>query len=364
MADPNPPPVENPPPHLLPELTYQLEGGRDLSTAEAESAALAMTGSAPSPDVKGAFLRALVAKGETPAEVGAFARVFRGLALRPELGPEADNAIDVVGTGGDGSGTFNFSTATALFLAALGQPVIKHGNRSVTSRSGSADLLRSLGVPLENDPTHLCESFDRFRFCFLFAPAFHPAFKEVMPVRQQLAEEGTRTIFNILGPLINPAQPPYALLGVFSHAWVRPLAAALDELGTKAALVVHCRTSEGGDVDELTVSGQNEGVGSGRLRGTILPSDPAALGLEPAPLSALRGGDAGENLRLLEDLAAGRASAPFEDTLCLNTGAGLWISGKVPTLAEGITLARQELRRGTFQDWLTAFRNYLRSLPA
>ena len=342
----------------LSALTEKLVDGANLSSAEAGDAAGALADPAPEPASKEAFLRALAAKGETPGEVSSFAKVFRDLSLPTGLDDLAPEAIDIVGTGGDRSGTFNFSTATALLLASLGVPVMKHGNRSITSRSGSADLLAALGVPMDPGPAFLRESLERFHFCFFFAPAFHPAFKEIMPVRKRLAESGTRTIFNLLGPLINPGRPAHQLMGVFAREWVAPVAEALDRLGPRAALVVHCETGGDSGVDELTVAGENRVCGAGALRDFDFPPDPGSLGLARARLADLLGGDAGENRIILQSLAGGTASEPMRDTLCLNAGAALFTCGRTESVEAGIETARQAIRDRVFHDWLVRFETF------
>jgi anthranilate phosphoribosyltransferase len=331
-----------------------------LDPSQAEAAAEALAAPVASIEEKAGFLGALARKGETPGEVGAFAKAFRGKALDPGLEGIASEAIDVVGTGGDQSGTFNFSTAAGLLLASLGVPVMKHGNRSITSRSGSADLLGNLAVPFETDRRFLRESMERFRFCFFFAPSFHPAFKEIMPARKKLAETGQRTIFNLLGPLINPGRPAHQLMGVFAAAWAEPIAMALDGLGLRAALVVHSATGPSSGVDELTVAGDNVIVGAGRLRSEEYPSAPEAYGLVRGTLADLQGGEAEANAALLRDLADGKGPAPLEDTLCFNAGAALFVTGRVDSVVPGIDLARTALRDGSFREWLGRFETFNR----
>lgn len=220
----------------LPNLTQALVAGRSLTPAEAASAAAAMVAADVTDAAKEAFLLALATRGETATEVTAFAQAYRGLARQIDFGDVPARAIDIVGTGGDRSGSFNISSASALIVAAAGVPVIKHGNRSITSKSGSADFLAALGVVLEADADQLRKALREANFCYLYAPAFHPAFKAILGVRKKIAESGTKTIFNVLGPLINPAQPAYMLVGVYDVRWVEPLAAALQELGVKRGL--------------------------------------------------------------------------------------------------------------------------------
>lgn len=345
---------------ILPDLTQLLRQGQSLSDEQATAAAAALADPAPAVESKEDFLKALAGKGEGPTEVAAFAKAFRSRAAETGLESFAPESIDVVGTGGDKSGTFNFSTATALLLASMGMPVMKHGNRSITSKSGSADLLAGLGVPMEANLPYLRESLKRFHFCFFFAPAFHPAFKEIMPVRKKLAETGTRTIFNLLGPLINPGRPAYQLMGVFAPQWVDPIASALHELGLQAALTVHSATNRTTGVDELTTAGDNMIAGSGRLKDHAFESAPEAFGLKRFDLSNLQGGEASRNLDILRELATGAAATPMEDTLCLNAGAAIFVTGRSSSITDGIETARESLRNGTLFSWITAFEDFNR----
>ena len=217
----------------LPALTAALTTGRDLAPGEAAAAASAMADPQVADASKEAFLLALARKGETAAEVTGFAKTYRALARRTDFGDWPAKGIDIVGTGGDRSGSFNISSASALIVAAAGVPVLKHGNRSITSKSGSADFLAGLGVALEATDAQLLRGLTQANFCYLYAPAFHPAFKAILGVRKKIAESGTKTVFNVLGPLINPAQPAHMVVGVYDERWVEPLAATLGELGVK-----------------------------------------------------------------------------------------------------------------------------------
>ena len=201
-------------------LIARLQARQDLTPAEVAAAATALASPEVAADAKAAFLTALGDKGETTGEVAAFAQAFRGMAVNPGVEAWATRAIDVVGTGGDHAGGFNISSLVVLTLASAGVPVMKHGNRGITSKCGSADLLAGLGVNLQAPPEVLRRALTELGYVFFFAPAYHPAFKHIAPVRKQLAEQGRRSVFNILGPLINPGRPAHALLGAFSPAWV------------------------------------------------------------------------------------------------------------------------------------------------
>lgn len=344
----------------LVEATRCVSGGGHLSRSEASSAAAALVDAAVGDEERAEFLRALAVKGETAAEIEGFASEFRGRATDPGLQDWAPRAIDVVGTGGDHAGTFNVSTAAVFVVAAAGVPVIKHGNRSVTSSCGTADLLAAAGLPLEQDSAGHARALAELGFTFLFAPAFHPAFRAVGPVRKALAAEGRRTIFNLLGPLLNPARPAYQLVGVSVAPAQEAIASALGSLGVRSAAVVLSRPAGGRVVDELTVCGPCRVVGTGRLAGVVVDIAPAALGLEPAALEALRGGDAAVNLRILETVLGGRSAAPLEDTVVLNAGAALWVAGAAGDLAEGLSVARRVVRDGRAAAVLERTRRYAR----
>ena len=340
------------------ELAQFAAAGRDFSVEEARAAARAVADAETPAEPKADLLRALAAKGETADEVAAFAEVFRGLARDPGVSEVAASGIDIVGTGGDGVGSFNISTTAAMIVAACGVPVLKHGNRSITSKCGSADFLEALGCQIDAEIPKLQSALAELNFCFLFAPEFHPAFKVVGPVRKALAAEGVRTIFNLLGPLINPAKPAFELMGVFAAHWVEPLAAALDHLGCECGLVAHCRLSEDSGLDELSTAGTNiiGGVGQlGYLTGRWTPED---IQLPGCHHSQLAGGDVAANLRLLGALMDGAAIAGLEDTVCLNAGAALWIAGSAATLTDGVERARDCLTEGELRLWLEHMRRF------
>jgi len=248
------------------EYTSRLRENEDLDTAAVSDAARALIAEEVDPAAKREFLLALAAKGETAEEVAAFATVFRSVSKEANFGQLSAEGIDVCGTGGDGTGMFNVSTVVSMVLAAAGTPVFKHGNRSITSKCGSADLLEELGFDLEASPELQKESMEKLRFVFLFAPAYHPAFKAIMPIRKALGAEGKRTIFNILGPLINPARPAMQLLGVYHPRWVEPLAEALAKLGLRRGLVVSSKITEEQFADELSCAGDNQVAAFGDLK--------------------------------------------------------------------------------------------------
>ena len=286
----------------LAELTATLRAGHNLNSEHVETAAAALAATAESDEAKGEFLLALAQKGETPDEVAAFARAFRARAVDPGVEAWAARAIDIVGTGGDHAGGFNISSLVVLVLASAGVVVMKHGNRGITSKCGSADLLAALGVNLEAPPDQLRRALDELGFVFFFAPAYHPTFKHIAPVRRALAAKGQRTVFNILGPLINPGRPAHVLLGSFSAAWVPKLAGALDTLGARAGLAVHGVIDAGRGIDELTTATANRVRGFGAQREIDGEWHASDFGLVRTPFEHLTGGDLTANLALVEAL--------------------------------------------------------------
>ncbi len=346
---------------FLEEYLPLLRSGSDLELIQAESAAGDLARADVSSEVKKAFLSALHEKGETLEEVAGFAAAFRRLATPPRLEDFADRAIDVCGTGGDKSNSFNISTAVTFVLASAGVTVFKHGNRSITSKCGSAELLQALGVKFLTEPGPLRRALQALNFVFFFAPAFHPAFKEIMPIRHALAAEGKRTIFNILGPMINPGSPGCQLTGVFSGAWIAPMAGAFHALGLKSGMVVHTTLDATRGMDELACCGTPQGVGFGELWQETIPFDLNELGLEPCLERDLRGGNIDENLQILHDLLNGRAPRGLEDTVCLNAGAAFFIVGKADRISEGIALARHQLLGGAVEAHLQKTGDYFAS---
>ncbi len=342
----------------LAELTLQLVAGQELTTAEVEMAVVALAGTEAGDEGKAAFLAALAAKGETAAEVAAFAVAFRARALNPGVEAWAPRAIDIVGTGGDHAGGFNISSLVVLTLASAGVTVMKHGNRGITSKCGSADLLAALGVNLEAPPEKLRRALGELGFVFFFAPAYHPTFKHIVPVRKALAAKGQRTVFNILGPLINPGRPAHVLLGAFAEPWVGKLAGALDALGAQAGLAAHGVIEPGRGIDELTSATENRVRGFGRLREVDAVWRAEDFGLKTAPFTELLGGDLPTNLAIVDALLAGRGPAGLVDTIVLNVAVALWILGKTPSVREGIGPARELLLGGAVQRKISATKEF------
>ena len=316
--------------------------GRHLSRAQSSAAIDAMLdGSAP-PAQMAALLVALRMKGETPDEIAGAAQALRARAARVEVSQE--RLIDTCGTGGDGSHTFNISTTAAFVAAAGGARVAKHGNRAVSSQCGSADVLVALGVEVELSPQAVAACIDEVGIGFLFAPRHHGAMKYVAPVRKEL---GLRTLFNLLGPLANPAGARRQLLGVYDGRQVAVMAQTLAELGCDRAFVVH---GEGG-LDEISTSGPTaiSEVRGGSVRSFVF--SPEDAGVERAPVSALRGGDAAENAALLRGVLSGEPG-PRRSAVVINAGAALAAAGVCETIAEGARLAERAIDSGAALDRL------------
>lgn len=334
-----------PMPDLI-ELTSRLRASLELSAQEVDLAAAMLASPEAGEADKVAFLTALGDKGETAAEIAAFARAFRARAIDPEVGRWSAEAIDVVGTGGDMAGGFNISSMVVLTLASAGVTVMKHGNRGITSKCGSADLLSALGVDLEASPAKAREALDQLGFAFFFAPAYHPAFKHIAPARRQLAAQGRRSVFNILGPLINPGRPAHILLGVFSENWVGRLAEVLDLLGTEAGLAAHGVIAPGHGIDELTTTTPNRVRGIGRLGNIDGIWNAADHGFRASSFKDLEGGDLETNRKIVDALLDRRGPPGLVDTIVLNAATALWITGRTASVAEGAGRARDLLLGG------------------
>ncbi|EXL04073.1 anthranilate phosphoribosyltransferase [Aquamicrobium defluvii] len=308
--------------------------GRPLSFDEAREAFdIIMSGDA-TPGQIGGFLMALRVRGETVGEISGAVATMRDKMLRVSA---PANAIDIVGTGGDGLHSFNISTASAFVIAASGVPVAKHGNRGLSSLTGTADVLTKLGVNIELAPDAITRCVEQAGIGFMFAPSHHPAMKHVGPVRVELA---TRTIFNLVGPLTNPAGVGRQLVGVFAPEWVVPAAEALKALGSSHVWVVH-----GDGYDEITTTGETQvaELKDGQVRSFTLTPEAAGLGRHSK--EDLRGGDSETNAAALRNVLSGGAGA-YRDTVLMNAGAGLVVAGAVAELADGIAKAREAIDSG------------------
>ena len=333
----------------LKALIARVATGARLSEAEAELAFdIIMSGNA-TPSQMGGFLMALRVRGETVEEITGAARTMRAKAV-PIVAPPG--TIDTCGTGGDNSGTFNISTAAALVVAACGVPVAKHGNRAASSKSGAADVLAALGVNIDCDMALVQRALNEVGICFLMAPRHHTAMRNVAGTRVEL---GTRTIFNLMGPLSNPAGARRQLLGVFSRDWIEPIAQVLHRLGSESAWVVH--GSDG--LDELTVTGPSHVAQLHNGSVTMFDIEPQDAGLLLHNPSDLKGGDAAANAAALEALLAGSHGA-YRDIVLLNSAAALVVAGKAGDLRAGVVLARTAIDEGrarTVLDRLIAMTN-------
>ncbi len=310
--------------------------GERLDRADARAAMrLIMDGQASATQIAG-FLVALRMRGETVDEITGFAEAMRAAATHVNL--PADNLVDTCGTGGDGAETFNISTTAALVAAGAGAKIAKHGNRSVSSRCGSADVLEELGVVLTDDPTVLQRCLQSAGFAFMFAPLQHPAMKHAVGPRREL---GVRTVFNLLGPLTNPALAPRQLLGVYDGSWIEPVASVLGQLGSERAMVVH----GAGDLDEISTLGPTEVAEWDGERVRSWRIEPRELGLEIAAPDALAGGDAAQNADIIRRLLDGEPGAP-RDIVVLNAAAALCVAGVVGSLADGLEASRASVDEG------------------
>jgi anthranilate phosphoribosyltransferase len=288
----------------------------------------------------GGFLVALRLKGETVAEIAGFAEAMRAHVLA--VHPERDDVVDTCGTGGDGGSTFNISTAAALVAAAAGAAVAKHGNRAVSSASGSADVLEALGFSLEQPPERIARSIDELGFGFMFAPTHHPAMRHAAPVRRELA---TRTVFNVLGPLTNPAGARAQVIGVYAPGLVRTIAEVLVQLGAHRAFVVHGANG----IDELSPCGPNLvcEVVDGEVKERTI--DPADLGIEPSGPDELLGGTPARSAECIEAVFAG-APGGKRDAVLLNAAGAIAAAGHAEDLREGLDLARQAVDSGAARE--------------
>jgi anthranilate phosphoribosyltransferase len=319
----------------LKSIIGKVATGAALSREEAAAAFNSMMSGEATPSQMGGLLMALRVRGETVDEITGAVSVMRAKMLRVDA---PANAVDIVGTGGDGSGSVNVSTCASFIVAGAGIPVAKHGNRALSSRSGAADVLAALGVKIDLKPEQVGRCVREAGIGFMFAPSHHPAMKNVGPTRVELA---TRTIFNLLGPLSNPAGVKRQMVGVFSRQWVEPLAQVLKNLGSEAVWVVH--GSDG--LDEITLTGPTfvAALENGNIR--TFEVSPADADLSPCSSEGLRGGDADANAIALQSVLDGMPS-PYRDVALLNAAAALVVAGRAKTLKEGVAIGRDALDNG------------------
>ena len=330
---------------MLSDLTPAIQRGRELTAAEITAAAIELLrDDTTSIEAKIGFLRALALRGETAAELTGFVREFLQQAIVPplDLGSLDRPAIDVCGTGGDKLGLFNVSTTAMFVLAGAGVAVVKHGNRGITSPSGSADVLAALGGKIDLTPDRFAEGIRTTGVAFMLAPQYHPAFKAVASVRQKLAAEGQRTMFNLIGPLLNPMQPKFQIAGVFEAGLVPAYAAILASLGRTRAWAVHGESGDGRGMDELSTLGHNRVMEA--AAGTVRPIEFTSPLPRPASLNQLAGGNAATNAEILESLVRGEIRGPRRDLVLLNAAAGLIVCGLAPDLGAGIGHGRRNDR--------------------
>jgi len=316
-------------------LIAKVATGASLTRAEAAAAFDSMMSGEATPSQMGALLMGLRVRGETVDEITGAVTTMRAKMLGVKAPPDA---VDVVGTGGDASGSFNISTCAAFIVAGAGVPVAKHGNRALSSKSGAADVLQALGVKIELNAEQVGACIGEAGIGFMFAPAHHPAMKNVGPTRVEL---GTRTIFNLLGPLSNPASVKRQMIGAFSKHWIEPMAQVLKNLGSECVWVVH--GSDG--LDEITTAGATSvaALEGGKIRTfEVTPED---AGLKCVKPEALRGGDAEQNAKALLDVLKGKAG-PFRDVSILNAAAALIVAGKAKDLKQGAALAAKSIESG------------------
>ena len=339
---------------MLEKLIPQLTAAQPLADGQIHLAVELLADEKFPVAVKADFLAALAQKGETPAEIAAFARALRDKSVSPPLDAEtrAREILDIVGTGGDRLGTINISTTAALLCAAAGVAVAKHGNRAVTSQAGSADVLEALGIRIDLTPPEAARSLREHNFAFFFAPNYHPAFKHISPARKLCAERGQRTVFNLLGPLLNPTRPSAMLMGVPRPELCGPLALVLQSLGVRRAMVVcgrvgNFKSDAGNFLDELSTLGENTIAEFYQERGFAVSTTlPEQFPLQSATLADLLGGDKFANAKIVREILSGRDRGPRRDAVLLNAAAALFVAGKTKSLAEGWSLSVEIIDNG------------------
>ena len=331
-------------------LIQHLESKEDLQPREVTVAADYLLDEAGDIEKKAQLLKSLAEKGETAAEIAEFVTVFLEKAVKPSFyGHSFDGpTIDVCGTGGDKLDLFNVSTTSMFVVAAAGGVVVKHGNRGITSKSGGADVLEALGIGIDLPSEQVGTCLEKAGVGFLFAPQYHPAFKAVVPVRKMLAEQGQRTIFNLIGPLLNPANPECQLVGVFDNKLCPVFAEILQRLGRDSAWVVNGSTADGRAVDEMSLMGATRICKSGRYQKLVDEEvSPSDFGLQVAEVSELQGGDASANAKILEDILSGKEEGAKRDMVLLNAAAAISCAGLADNLGEGLEKAREVIRDGS-----------------
>ncbi|HEY0370025.1 MAG TPA: anthranilate phosphoribosyltransferase, partial [Chthoniobacterales bacterium] len=344
----------------LKSLTEKLRAGRDLNRAEIARAVVQLLAPETAGEMKAEFLTALHRKGETAEEIAGFVEQLIDRAIDPLVRQEdvPGPMIDVCGTGGSGLDIYNVSTAIMFILAAGGACVVKHGNRSVTSCCGSADVLEALGIRLEWEPSALKECVQRLGLGFLFARYYHPAFRALADLRAELARARVRTIFNLLGPLLNPARPPRQLIGVYAPRLTSVFAEVLRQLGRERAWIVHGQADTGAGMDDIATGGVTTlaELNDGRVSSAVI--DCRWLGVQQSDLAELRGGSAPENAKTLVDVLSGEMRGGKRDLALVNAAGGFVVAGLARDIREGIALAAEQIDSGRALEKLRALQNY------
>lgn len=347
-------------------LIERLNAGIDLNAGDIGVAVALLLSGTTDDSTKADFLTALHRKGESVEEIVSFVQQLINRAVDPLIEPKnlAGPMIDVCGTGGDGLDLFNVSTTIMFVLAAGGAVVVKHGNRSVTSRCGSADVLEALGVPFDLPPAHLKECAERLGLCFIFARQYNPAFRALAEMRKRLARENIRTVFSLLGPLLNPARPARQLIGVFSSDLTSVFADVLRRLGRERAWVVHGLTETGEGMDDISTSGAT--TLAELLHGKVISGviDSRWLNIPPGALDDLRGGDAAENAAHLEGILSGEIKGAKRDLTLVNAAGGFVVAGLARDMSDGIGLAREQIDSGRALEKLRGFQQFRATRPA
>ncbi len=329
------------------QLSKVLRAGDELSGDQIHEAVDCLLEGSFDVSAKAEFLKALTKKGETALEIAQFVEAFLARSLDPGLNKDQISGvtIDVCGTGGDKLNLFNVSTTSMFVIAAGGACVVKHGNRGITSKSGGADVLEALGIHLTMPEEQFCRCIEQAGVGFLFAQKYHPAFKAVGPVRALLAKEGIRTIFNLIGPLLNPARPETQLIGICDEKLTAVYGDILAQLGRKNSWVVHGKTPDGRSVDEMSVMGSTRVLKLGTVCENVEVS-PEDLGLDVASVEDLEGGEAWENKVILEEILSGVDRGGKRDMVVMNAAAGLACAGLVPDLLSGVERAKELIDSG------------------
>ena len=341
-------------------LIGKLRSGIDLTAGDINYAMSLLLSDATDDAMKADFLIALHRKGESVEEIVAFVQQLIDRAIDPLIDPTKlpGPMLDVCGTGGDGLDLFNVSTTVMFVLAAGGAAVVKHGNRSVTSRSGSADVLEALGIHIALPPERLKECAEQHGLCFVFARQYHPAYRAIAEMRKRLARENIRTVFNLLGPLLNPARPARQLIGVFAPRLTKIFADVLRRLGRERAWVVHGVTETGEGMDDISISGVT--TLAELLNGKVTTGliDPRWLNVPGASLDDLRGGDATENAGYLEGILSGKIQGAKRDLTLVNAAGGFVVAGLCNDMSEGIERAREAVDNGKALEKLRALQQF------